>query len=87
MNYALLAWGSKCNKIKLLQKITVRLINLKTPIARTEPLRKEMKQVKLSNLYTCHHLKLCYKIYRNRPPPYFNNFLPEYGDYNSQPAQ
>ena len=40
-----------------------------------------MKQVKLSDLYTCPLLKLYYKLYRNRLPPYFNNFLPEYGDY------
>ena len=40
-----------------------------------------MKQVKLSDLYTCHLLKLYYKLYRNRLPPYFDNFLPEYGDY------
>ena len=81
MNYSLLAWGNKCNKIGLLQKKAVRLINLKTPIAHTEPLLKKMKQVKLSDLYTCHLLKLYYKLYRNRLPPYFDNFLPEYGDY------
>ena len=40
-----------------------------------------MKQVKLSDLYTCHPLKLYYKLYRNRVPPYFDNFLREYGDY------
>ena len=40
-----------------------------------------MKQVKLSDLYTCHLLKLYYKLYRKRLPPYFDNFLPEYGDY------
>ena len=64
-----------------MQKKAVRLINLKTPIAHTEPLLKKMKQVKLSDLYTCHLLKLYYKLYRNRLPPYFDNFLPEYGDY------
>ena len=75
MNYSLSAWGNKCNKIELLQKKAVRLINLKTPIAHTEPLLKKMKQVKLSDLYTCHLLKLYYKLYRNRLPPYFDNFF------------
>ena len=40
-----------------------------------------MKQVKLYDLYTCHLLKLYYKLYRNRLPPNFDNFLLEYGDY------
>ena len=81
MNYSLLARGNKCNIIELVQIKAVRLINLKTPIVHTEPLLKKMKQVKLANLYTCHLLKLYYKLYRNRLPPYFDNFLPEYGDY------
>ena len=81
MNYSLFAWGNKCNIIELVQKKAVRLINLKTPIVHIEPLLKKMKQVKLSDLYTCHLLKLYYKLYRNRLPPYFDNFLPEYGDY------
>ena len=63
------------------KKKAVRIINLKTPIVHTEPLLKKMKQVKLSDLYTCHLLKLYYKLYRNRLPPYFDNFLPEYGYY------
>ena len=40
-----------------------------------------MKQVKQFDLYTYHLLKLYYKLYRNRLPPYFNNYLTEYGDY------
>ena len=41
MNYSLPAWGNKCNKIELLQK-KIRSINLKTPIAHTEPLLKKI---------------------------------------------
>ena len=40
-----------------------------------------MNQVKLSDLYTCHLLKLYYKLYRNRLPSYLDNFLPESGVY------
>ena len=54
---------------------------MKTPIVHTEPLLKKMKQVKLYDLYTYHLLKLYYKLYRNRLPPNFDNFLLEYGDY------
>ena len=63
LNYSLLAWGTKSNKIELLQK-------------------KAMKQPKLSDLYTCNLLKLYHKLYRNRLPPYFDNFLPEFGEHN-----
>ena len=27
-------------------------------------------------------MKLDHKLYRNRLPPYFNNFLPEFGEHN-----
>ena len=77
-----MTWGNKCSKIELLQKKAVRLVNFKTPIAHTESLFKQMNQVKLSDLYTCHLLKLYYKLYKNRPPSYFDNFLPEYGVYD-----
>ena len=41
-----------------------------------------MNQLKLSDMYTCHLLKLYYKLYRNRLPAYFENFIPEYGESN-----
>ena len=37
-----------------------------------------MNQLKLLDLYTFHLLKL----YRNKPPPYFENFIPQYGAYH-----
>ena len=79
-NYSLLAWGSKCHKIEILQKKAVRVVQFKSPIAHTEPILKKMNQLKLSDMYTCYLLKLYYKLYRNRLPPYFENFIPVYGD-------
>ena len=35
MHYALLAWGTQCNKIELLQKNKLRVIFSKSPIAHT----------------------------------------------------
>ena len=81
MHYALLAWGTKCHKIELLQKKALRIIFSKSPIAHTEPLLKKMNQPKLSDLYIINLLKLYYKLYRNRLPTYFECFLPEYGDH------
>ena len=51
MHYALLAWGTQCNKIELLQKKALRVIFSKSPIAHTDPLLKIMSQPKLSDLY------------------------------------
>ena len=41
-----------------------------------------MNQLKLPDLYTFHLLKLYYKLYRNKLPPYFENFIPHYGAYH-----
>ena len=38
INYSLLAWGTKCQKIELLQKKAVRVVHSKSPIAHTNPL-------------------------------------------------
>ena len=69
LNYSLLAWGTKSNKIELLQKKSIRVLYSKSPIAHTAPLYIKMKQPKLSDLYTCNLLKLYHKLYRNRLPP------------------
>ena len=68
MHYALLAWGTQCHKIELLQKKALRVIFSKSPIAHTEPLLKIMSQPKYSDLYIINLLKLYYKLYRNRLP-------------------
>ena len=81
MHYALLAWGTRCHKIELLQKKALRIIFSKSPIAHTEPLLKKINQPKLSDLYIINLLKLYYKLHRNRLPTYFECFLPEYGDH------
>ena len=82
INYCLLAWGSNCHSVELLQKKAVRVVNFKSPVAHTEPILKNMNQLKLPDLYTFHLLKLYYKLYRNKLPPYFENFIPQYGAYH-----
>ena len=69
LNNLLLAWGTKSNKIELLQKKAIRVLYSKSPIAHTAPLYIKMKQPKLSDLYTCNLLKLYLKLYRNRQRP------------------
>ena len=52
--YALLAWGTKCHKIELLQKKALRIIFSKSPIAYTKPLLKKINQPKLSDSLTAY---------------------------------
>ena len=68
MNYSLLVWGANCYSIELLQKKTVRVINFKSPLAHTEPILKGMNQLKLPDMYTCHLIKIYYKLHRNKLP-------------------
>ena len=82
LNYSLLAWGIKSHKIEQLQKKAIRVLYSKSPLAHTEPLFIKMNQPKLSDLYTCQLLKLYYRLYRNKLPRYFDNFLPEFGIHN-----
>ena len=77
-NYSLLAWGSKCHKIEILQKKAIRVVKFKS--LHTDPILKKINQLKLSDMYTCYLLKLYYKLYRNRLPPYFENFISVYDD-------
>ena len=85
LNYSFLAWGTKSNKIELLQKKALRVHYSKSPIAHTAPLYINIKQPKISDLHTCILLKLCPKLYRNRLPCYCNNFLSEFGEHDHMP--
>ena len=82
INYCLLAWGSNCHSVEFLQQKNVRVVNFKSPVTHTEPILKNMNQFKLPDFYTFHLLKLCYKLYRNKLPPYFENFILQYGAYH-----
>ena len=84
LNYSRLALGIKSHKIEQLQKKAIIVLYSKSPIAHTEPLFIKMNLHKLSDLYTCtcQLLKLYYRLYRNKLPRYFDNFLPESGIHN-----
>ena len=51
-NY-LLAGGSKCHKIEILQKKAIKVGKFKSPTAHTEQILNKMNQLKLSDMYTC----------------------------------
>ena len=77
LNYSSLSWGTQCPNIELLQKKAVRAsCQFKSPVAHTEPILRN----KSIQTFTCQLPKLHYKLYRNKLPAYFKNFLPMYGD-------
>ena len=80
MNYSLLAWCANCHSIELRHKKAFRVINFKSPLAHTEPILKGMDQLKLSDMYTCHLIKIYYKLCRNKLPTYFESFILEYDE-------
>ena len=41
-----------------------------------------MNQLNLPDVYTFHLLKLYYKLYKNKLPPYLENCIPHYGAYH-----
>ena len=58
-NYSLLAWGTKCEKIELLQKKAVSVVHSKSPIAHTNLLFRKINHLRVSDLYTCNLLTRC----------------------------
>ena len=53
-------------------KNAVRIVSGKEYLAHTEPICKELKLIKVSDIYSISIWKLCYKLMRNILPAYFN---------------
>lgn len=73
LNYCLLAWGHNIGRLFLTQKRAVRIVNHSQYNAHTEPIFKQLKLLKLGDLYNHQLLKLYYKLINNQLPLYFNN--------------
>ena len=48
----------------------------------TEPILLKKHESTQITRFTFHLLKLYYKLYRDKLPPYFENFIPQYGAYH-----
>ena len=71
LNYGILVWGTNSIKLQKIQKKSIRLIQLAKYNAHTEPIFKELKLLKLTDLCTLHELKFCYKLENRILPQYF----------------
>ncbi len=64
LNFGVLLWGYKCEKVFKLQKTIVRILSLSKYNAHTDVLLKKMKLLKINDILKLQQLKLYYK-YKN----------------------
>ena len=80
LNYCILTWGSKIvngHKIHILQKKALRIITDSDYIAHSEPICKELRLLKVTDMFQLTIWKLYYKLMNNLLPPYFNSMKPK----------
>ena len=77
INYCLLSWGSKPDKIFQLQKRAVRAISGANSKSHTEPLFKFYNILKVDDIFTYKLLTFYWKAKQAQLPKYLSKFLPE----------
>ena len=75
--YGILVWGHSSDRIKILQKRAIRIINLSSYRAHTEPLFKKLKLLKVEDIFKVQLLKFYYR-YRHQALPVYLQNLPFY---------
>ena len=79
-NYCILAWGatiSEGNPLHVLQKKALRLISNSNYIAHTEPICKNLRLLKLTDMFSIAVWKFYYKLMNNQLPTYFTEWRSE----------
>ena len=80
IQYCILVWGStyssNLNRIALLQKRVVRIINKEKFDVHTDPIFKELKILTLDDIYLFHLGKFMYLFQNNLLPRPFGNLIP-----------
>ena len=77
INYCLLSWGSKPDKIFQLRKRAVRAISGANSKSHTEPLFKFYNILKVDDIFTYKLLTFYWKAKQAQLPKYLSKFLPE----------
>jgi len=75
LNYGVLAWGSKAEKLEKLQKKLVRNISNSKYNAHSEPILKKLSLLKATHICALHELKFCYLLEHGLLPYYFRNHM------------
>ena len=74
LNYAILVWGYKCNRLVKLQKRLVRIITRSKYNVHTDPLFKRTEILKVANILDLNALKFYYKYLHGKLSSYFYSF-------------
>ena len=83
LQYCILSWGFKSDRIFKLQKRAVRIITCSKYNAHTEPLLKTLNLLKIEDIMKTKALKLCYRYKQNELPKYFESMFTESNDNHS----
>ena len=83
LQYGILSWGFQYNRLEKLQKRAMRIISISRYNAHTEPIFKNLKILKLEDLFNIALLKFQYKLKHDKLPHYFTNmFIQEIVDHS-----
>ena len=80
LHYCLLCWGSIIKEndlLHIMQKRVLRTITNSNYIAHTEPLFKELKLVKITDMYVIAIWKFYHKLMNNQLPMFFSSMTPQ----------
>ena len=83
LQYCILSWGFKSDRLFKLQKIAVQIITWSKYNAHTEPLLNTLNVFKLEDIMKIKSLKLYYRYKRNELPKYFDSMITESNDNHS----
>ena len=84
LQYCILSWGFKSERLFKLQKRAVRIITCNTYNAHTEPSLKTLHLLKIEDIVKTKALKLYCRYKRNEFRKYFNPMFTESNDNYSQ---
>ena len=73
LNYGVLLWGSKADRLEKTQNKVVRNITCSKYNAHVNPLYKKLSFLKATHICALHELKFCYQLQHNSLPYYFRN--------------
>ena len=74
LTYGILAWGFEHQRFVKIQKRFIRIISLSTYNAHTEPWFKQLRILKINNLFDLNCLKFLYNYNKGELPSYFLDF-------------
>ena len=74
INYCILTWGFRCERIIKLQKIIIRIISNSRYSAHTEPLFKKLNILKFEHIFKLSATKLYFRYCKDNLPVYFCSF-------------